>query len=76
MQEVVEGSSDPVATLSQNGVFAPESSVIYLTPAQLELVQGDLTDMEDTMQFEITAWVVTDKLRRAKRANERTPARR
>ena len=54
MQEGVEGSDDPMATLSQNGVSAPDSAVHYLTPAQLEAVCTDMADMEDSLSYEVS----------------------
>jgi len=73
MQEFAEGSADPVAALGQNGVFAPESAVHYLTPGQLAEVAGDMEDMEESLSYEVTAWVLMDKLGRARRANDRMP---
>lgn len=76
LQEIAEGRDEPTVALSQNGVFAPESAVHYLTPAQLEAVQADMAEMEGSLSYEVTAWVLTDKLGRARRANNRMPVSR
>lgn len=73
MQEVARASSDPVAALRQQGLYIRDSAMYYLTPAQLAAVEAELEAMEASMSFEVTAWVVTDCLQRAARANERMP---
>jgi hypothetical protein len=76
MQEVVRGSDDAVAALSQSGVFALDSAVCYLTAAQLEAIEEDLAEMEESLNYEVTAWMLTDKLGRARRSNDRMPVSR
>lgn len=67
-------SSDPVQALTAQGVFIRDSAVYYLTPAQLASVEEELQAMEESMGFEVTAWIVTDCLLRAARANDRMPS--
>jgi hypothetical protein len=63
-----------VQALTAQGVFIRDSAMYYLTPAQLASIEEELQAMEGTLSFEVTAWIVTDCLLRAARANERMPS--
>lgn len=73
LQEVARSSSDPVQALAAQGVYTRDSALYYLTPAQLASVEEELQAMQESMSFEVTAWIVADCLQRAARANERMP---
>ena len=60
--------------LASQGLYIRDTAAYYLTPAQLAAIEAELRAMEDSMSFEVTAWVVTDCLMRAARANERMPS--
>ena len=74
LQDVARTGSDPVQALASQGLYIRDTAAYYLTPAQLAAIEAELTAMEDSMSFEVTAWVVTDCLMRASRANERMPS--
>jgi hypothetical protein len=61
----------PDEALSALGVTAPASAVVYLSPQQRDAARQMLLDMEVTFEFEVTAWLLDDALRRARRANMR-----
>lgn len=69
LQDIALQSDDPVAALSKSGVFAPEGAVFYLTPRQLDSLEADLSEMEATLSYEMTAWSVVGKLNRARIVN-------
>ena len=73
LQAFAESAEDLEADLMRQGVYFSGSAVSYLTPGQLENVTADLIAMEDSLSFEMTAWLLTDCLARAKRANDRLP---
>lgn len=71
MQALTADGSDPEAALLQAGVSFSSSAMLWLTPAQLAIVEQDLVEMESSMSFELTAWVLADRLSRARFANGR-----
>lgn len=74
MQDVARSGSDPVEALASQGLYIRDSAAYYLTSAQLGAIEAELRAMEESLSFEVTAWVVTDCLMRAARANERMPS--
>ncbi len=74
VQEVARSGSDPVEALGSQGLYVRNTAAYYLTPAQLAAIEAEMRAMEESMSFEFTAWVVTDCLMRAARANERMPS--
>ena len=74
VQEVARSSSDPLQALASQGLYIRDTAAYYLTPSQLAAIEAELRAMEESMSFEVTAWVVTDCLYRAARANERMPS--
>ena len=73
LQEMAKSSPDFGAELMRQGVYLPDSAMTYLTPAQLDSVQDILTAMEESLNFELASWLLTDCLTRADRANNRLP---
>lgn len=70
LQEVAQQDlGDPVASLSRAGLSVSESAVLYLSPAQQQEIEEELTDMEVSMSFETTAWSISEKMNRARVAN-------
>ncbi|KAK9827905.1 hypothetical protein WJX74_008444 [Apatococcus lobatus] len=66
LQALTADGSDPEAALLKAGVSFTSSAILWLTPAQLAIVEQDLADMELSMSFEITAYVLADRLGRAR----------
>lgn len=75
IQQVARGSSDPEAALRLRGVFMRPSAIQYVTVEQLQALYEQLAHMEATMDFESTAWFLTDMLARARRSNDRQQPR-
>lgn len=73
MQAVAGQGDDPGACLSQSGIYASESAVVYLSPLQLEDVTAELEAMEAGFGVEVAAWTLSEKLNRASRANNWMP---
>ena len=71
LQTLAASGSDPESALLEAGVSFSSSSILWLTPAQLAIVEQDLADMEKSLSFEITAYVLADRLGRARFANGR-----
>lgn len=74
MQDVARSGRDPAQALAAQGVYIRESAVYYLTPPQLAAIEAEMRSMEDSMSFEVTAWILLDCLQRAARANDRMPS--
>ena len=73
LQAIAQSATDLESDLCRHGVYMQSSAVSWLTPAQLQGVTADLTAMEESLSFELTAWLLTDCLARAERANNRMP---
>ena len=73
VQVAAEGGADPQTALMQAGLAVPAGAVQWLTPPQRACIADMLAAMEEARSFESTAWVVSDCLLRAQRANSRTP---
>lgn len=71
LQDLACRGDDPIAALSSSGIYASDSAVHYLTPAQRESAINDLREMEETFSPEVTAWTLSYKLTRAKVANRK-----
>lgn len=69
MQALAAGGADPESALLEAGVFFSSSAILWLTPAQLAIVEQDLVEMEKSLSFEITAYVLAERLGRARFAN-------
>jgi len=74
VQDVARSGRDPAQALAAQGVYIRESAVYYLTPPQLAAIEAEMRTMEDSMSFEVTAWIVLDCLQRAARDNDRMPS--
>ena len=71
LQGAIAATDDPVATLSQMGIFTTDSAVYYLSPCQLECILSELAEMEETLAVEVTAWTLSYRLGRARIANNK-----
>lgn len=70
--QTVAATGDPEAALQAAGVSFGEGAILYLTPAQLEIVEAELdraAAAADVTAEEACAWFVSNCLTRANRAN-------
>ena len=71
LQEVAKHADDIQEAVAREGVFVPESAIHYLTKAQLSEVQELFIEMEMSLDYLTTSWMLTDQLNRARIANYR-----
>ncbi|KAK9861891.1 hypothetical protein WJX84_004684 [Apatococcus fuscideae] len=71
LQVAGRSQSDPEAALLAAGVSCSSSAILWLSPAQLAIVEQDLAEMDITLNSELTAWVLADRLGRARFVNGR-----
>lgn len=73
LQDVVRkdlpSSRDPEEALMLAGVGAPPGAICYLTPEQLGAAEALLSQMDETLAYDIADTFLSDGLRRAARAN-------
>lgn len=60
---------DPEESLMLAGVGAAGGAICYLTPGQLGAAEALLGEMDRTLAYDMTAWLLSDGLLRAARAN-------
>ena len=71
LQEAVSEDVDPIVALDRIGVFAWDSAIHYLSPGQLDCIVNDLVLMEETLAVEAAGWILSSRLSRARRANNK-----
>ncbi len=71
LQAVAAGAEDPLEALRGAGVAASEAAVCYLTRAQVQALEEELTRMCGSWAFDAAAYYVSDCLARARVVNNR-----